>query len=128
MKIKGSRLAVAAVAVAAFGAASAASLGGLNSAQVGADNTVVASCDTNGVDLAYDTSYDATTGSYRVTQATISNINVNCNGQTVDLTLSGALGASINEGTATVVAGSAVVPVTAPAKAVVGAAIVISTT
>ena len=67
MKIKGSRLAVAAVAVAAFGAASAASLGGLSSAEVGANDTVVASCDTDGVSMTYTTAYDATASKYQVT-------------------------------------------------------------
>ena len=126
MKIKGSRLAVAAVAVAAFGAASAASLGGLSSAEIGSDNTVVASCDTDGVDLDYATTYDATSGSYQVTQATVSGIDTDCNGQNLDLTLSTVAGASIDEGSATVAAGSAVVTVVASAEAVEGAAVVIS--
>jgi hypothetical protein len=126
MKIKGSRLAVAAVAVAAFGAASAASLGGLSSAEIGSNNTVVAACDTTGVDLDYTTEYDATSGSYQVTEAVVSDIAVECDGQTLDLTLSGAAGASLVDGTVLVSGPSETIPMVASAELVTGAAVVIS--
>jgi hypothetical protein len=126
MKIKGSRLAVAAVAVAAFGAASAASLGGLSSAEIGSDNTVVAACDETGVDLDYTTAYDSVSGTYQVTEAIVSDIAVECDGQTLDLTLSADGGASIDDGTVVVTGTTETIPMVASAEAVEGAAVIIS--
>lgn len=81
--------------VAAFGAfgaltASAASLGGLTSTSLGADQTVVASCDTDGIGLAYANSYDAATNAYRTTAVTLSGVNAACASRTFRLTLSDA--------------------------------------
>jgi hypothetical protein len=122
------------IGLAAFGlvGAAAASLNGLGGQKLGADDTVVASCDTDGVNLAYTNAYDATTGIYRVTAVTISGINVACNTESMSVTLKDNTGASLGTGTAVVnVAGPgfaqtvAIAP-TASAKAVVGAAVVIS--
>jgi hypothetical protein len=126
MKIKGSRLAVAAVAVAAFGAASAASLGGLSSAEIGSNDTIVAACDIDGVDLDYTTAYDATSGSYQVTEAVVSDIAAGCVGQTLDLTLSDTTGASIGNDSVVVASTSETIPMVASAEAVEGAAVIIS--
>ncbi len=59
----------AAGGLAAFGilTASAASLGGLTSASLGADQTVIASCDTvGGVSMSFTNAYDATSNAYKV--------------------------------------------------------------
>jgi hypothetical protein len=79
-------------AVAAFGAvsASAASLGGLGTKSLGADTSVVASCDTNGVDVVYNTAYNATAKEYVVNSVALSNINASCNNQTATVTLATA--------------------------------------
>jgi len=129
MKIKGSRLAVAAVAVAAFGAASAASLGGLSSDQVGANDTVVAACDSNGVSMSYTTAYDDATASYQVTEATVSGIAAPCIGQTLDLTVSDAAGVALGDGTVVVAGASETITgLAVPAEGLRGAAVIISTT
>ena len=44
--------------------ASAASLGGLESHELGADTGIVASCDTNGMDVRYRTGYHAPSDGY----------------------------------------------------------------
>ena len=92
--------------VAAFGAfgaltASAATLGGLTSTSLGADQTVVASCDTDGIGLAYSNSYDAVTNAYRTTAVTLSGVNAACASKTFRLTLSDAA-ASLSETTGAV--------------------------
>ncbi len=84
---------LAGLAIAGAVGASAASLGGLNSDDLGADTGDVASCDTNGIDVGYDTSFDGTTGEYVVTSINLSDINAACEGQTFDLTLLGDDGA-----------------------------------
>ena len=127
MKIKGSRLAVAAVAVTAFGAASAASLGGLSSAQVGSNDTVVAACDTDGVAIAYTTAYSASASKYQVTSATVSGIAAPCIGQTLQVTVKDAGGVSLGTGSVAVTGTShSVTGLTASAEALVGASVVIS--
>ncbi|HCX85512.1 MAG TPA: hypothetical protein DHV14_10360 [Micrococcales bacterium] len=57
---------LAGVAVAAAVTASAASLGGLTTQWIGANSNVVASPVTGGVDVTWDTAYDATLGAYVV--------------------------------------------------------------
>ena len=110
---------VAAVAAFAAVSASAASLGGLTSDKLGADATVVASCDTDGVSVSYTTQYDATSKAYLVTEVKLAGINVNCAGQTASLTLSDVGGASLGGGSATVPAagGSMSFTIATPASA-----------
>jgi hypothetical protein len=76
--------------LAAFGilTASAASLGGLTSSSLGADQTVIASCDTDGVAMAYTNTYDATANAYKVSGVNISGVAAGCNGKSFRLTLS----------------------------------------
>jgi hypothetical protein len=76
--------------LAAFGilTASAASLGGLTSSSLGADQTVIASCDSDGISMAYTNAYDATTNAYKVSGVTISGVAAGCNGKAFKLTLS----------------------------------------
>ncbi|MCU1398590.1 MAG: hypothetical protein JWN62_1699 [Acidimicrobiales bacterium] len=116
--------------VGAFGVAgaSAASLGGLTAQQIGADNGAVASCDTDGVTLAYTSAYDATTGVYRITTVTVSGLNVACNAKTLNVTLTDASNASIGTGSATIASTSQAVTMspTASAKLVVGAALLVT--
>ena len=130
MDINKKRLTVGLVGLAMFGGviASAATLGGLTSNELGANDTVVAACDTDGVAIAYTNAYDATTAEYTVTTATISGIAAGCVGQTLDVTLSGAAGVSLGSGTVTVAGASEAVAITGTvsAEAVTGAAVVIS--
>lgn len=100
--------------VAAIGVlvASAATLGGVAAGSLGADVTVVASCDTDGVTVDFTNSYDAATGVYRVTSATVSGIAAPCNGLSISVTVVDAADASIAEGSGTVAGGSAVLALT----------------
>jgi hypothetical protein len=124
------RTAVLLLGLGAFGiaAASAASLGGLTSTGLGADNNSVSSCDTDGVNIAYTNTYDSTASLYKVSSVSVSGIDAACSGKSLSVTLSDNTGASIGTGTATVGGTSQVVSVspTASAKAVVGAAAVIT--
>ncbi len=128
LKFKGSRLAIAAVGIAAFGAASAASLGGLTSTSVGSNDTVVAACDTDGVSIAYTTSYSATASQYQVTAVTLSGIAATCANQTAAVTVKGAGGTALASGSLTVTGTSAAITLSAPvsAQSLVGASVIIS--
>jgi hypothetical protein len=71
---------------------SAATLGGITSDDLGADTSVVASCDSDGVTVDYTTAYDATDGVYEVTGVELGGIAADCQGQDVNVTLGGADG------------------------------------
>ena len=126
--IKGRRLAVAAIGIAAFGAASAASLGGLTSTNLGSNDTVVAACDANGVSIAYTTSYDATASKYQVTSVALSGIAAGCAGQTAAITVKGTGGTSLANSTVTVAGTSETMTLSTPvaAESILGASVVIS--
>ncbi|MFN8585076.1 MAG: hypothetical protein U0446_07120 [Dehalococcoidia bacterium] len=102
-----------AVGVAVFAAAyaSAATLNGLGSDDLGSDDSLVASCDTDGVVTSYQTSYDATQATYVVDTVTVGNINTACNTQTIKVTLTGAANVALGDGTLTVSGTSAVVTI-----------------
>jgi hypothetical protein len=67
--------------------ASAASIGGVTSNTLGSGVSVVASCDTDGVTLAYTNTYNPTNGNYEVTAVTISGIAAACNTKSLAITL-----------------------------------------
>lgn len=67
--------------------ASAATLNGLGDENLGADAADVVSCDTNGVDLSYNTSFDSTSNEYEVDSVTVSSVAPACDGQAFSLTL-----------------------------------------
>ena len=79
--------------------AAAASLGGITTDNLGADEAVVASCDTDGVTVTYTSSYDATDARYEVTAANVSGIAAACSGETMRVTLADAANASLGEAT-----------------------------
>jgi hypothetical protein len=79
--------------------AMAASLGGVTSGKVGADNTVVASCDTDGVTTSYATGWDATNKRYAVNSVTVSGVNDACDGQTLGVSLTDASSTQLGSGT-----------------------------
>jgi hypothetical protein len=76
----------------------AASLGGITSGKVGADNTTVASCDTDGVTTSYGTSWDATNKRYSVSSVTVGGVNDACDGQTLSVSLTDASGTQLGSG------------------------------
>jgi len=65
----------------------AATLGGLDSDQLGADASVVTSCDEDGVVVDYNTDYDNADDRYEVTSVDISGIDPACATQTLSVTL-----------------------------------------
>lgn len=99
-----------AVALVVFGGtfAFAASLGGVTTGTVGDSATVVASCDTDGVNTSFSApAWDSGTKHYGVSVLSVSSINAACNGDTIDVTLTDTGGASLGEATGTVAAGAA---------------------
>ena len=105
---------IAALAVFASVLGMAASLGGVSSASLGADSTVVASCDSDGVSTSYTTSYDGTAGEYVVTAVTVAGISNTCDGSSIGVTLTNGSGTSLGAGSTTIPtnAGSTSVTVT----------------
>jgi hypothetical protein len=118
MSTKRTSLAVVA-AVAAFAAvsASAAGLGGLTSRSLGAETTVVASCDSDGVTASYTTAYSVSAKEYQVTGVQLTGIAGTCTGQAVSLTLADSAGASLGGGTGTVTGTSQSFTFSTPASA-----------
>lgn len=108
--------------------ASAASLGGITAPSLGADTAVISACDTDGVTLAYTTSYDAALGRYQVTDVDVTGIDATCNGKTASITLKDAGNVSLAFGSITVASGAAAISLSgsgASANAVAGAALLI---
>lgn len=93
--------------------ASAASLGGITAESVGADDTVIASCDDDGIGAAATTVYDAVSGTYQVNNVELSGVDAACDGLDYKVTLADGSFVSLGEetGTLTVVAGDATIPV-----------------
>ena len=81
---------VLAVLVFSLIAASAATLGGITSAGVGADTTVVAACDSDGVDVDYTYSYSVALNGYEIDTVDVSDIADACydSGYQISLTIS----------------------------------------
>lgn len=79
-------LTVAALGIAGLGLASAAQLN-VSATQLGAGTSVVASCDTDGVKVAFSNGFDIAAKGYAVKQVTVSGISENCANQKLDLTL-----------------------------------------
>jgi hypothetical protein len=127
------RCATALVGAVAFGAsvaaiASASSLGGLGSTRVGAADTAISSCDTDGVVAAYTTAYDSTTGRYRISQVNLTGIATTCIGQTAAVTLNATDGSTVGQGSSAISGTSQSVTITGAAsnETVAGMAVVIS--
>ncbi len=75
------------VLAAGLAGASAATLGGLTGAGLGADDAIVASCDSDGIATAYTTSYNATAQTYQVTAVNFTGVNAACNGKAASVSL-----------------------------------------
>jgi hypothetical protein len=65
----------------------AATLGGVASDDLGADTSVVAACDTDGVGVDYTVTYDTTDDRYEVASVDVTGIDAACAGQTISVTL-----------------------------------------
>lgn len=126
---RGAFAALACIALAGAAAASAASLNGITSDKLGADATLVASCDIDGVTATtFVNAYDATLGAYKTSGVTIGGIDAACAGETMKVTLKDGTGAGLGEATATVAGASQAVTFapTIDAELVQGVAVVIT--
>jgi hypothetical protein len=93
---------LASITIAGIAGASASSLGGINTAGIGADTTVTASCDIDGVNTSYGTSYNATTGGFDVSSVTFSGVATACNGKTATVVLADATKVSLANGSSAI--------------------------
>jgi hypothetical protein len=87
--------------------ASAATIGTVTDAGVGSGNTVIASCDTDGVNTAYGYTYSASTPGYNVATVSVTNINTACNGKNISVTVAKSDGSTPASGTSAVANGAA---------------------
>jgi len=114
-------------AAAAAVVASAATLGSVNSTDLGAGTSVVASCDTDGIDVDYTTAYDSVSASYKVATVVLDGVDAACDAQAIKITFATGTGTSLAEITDTVDDTSLSFPVTGvTAQALGGIAVVIS--
>ena len=67
--------------------ASAATLGTLSGAGLGADDQVVAACDTDGITVGYTTAYSAVAQTYQVTAVNFTGVNAACNAKAASVSL-----------------------------------------
>jgi len=67
--------------------ASAATLGGLSGSGLGADDQIVAACDTDGITTAYTTAYNAVSQTYQVTAVNFTGVNAACNAKAASISL-----------------------------------------
>src|SRR4051794_11155144 len=67
--------------------ASAATLGGLTSGGLGADDQVVAACDTDGITVGYTKTHSAAAQTYQVTAVNFTGVIAACNGKAASVSL-----------------------------------------
>jgi hypothetical protein len=122
---KSAAIALAVVGVAGLSLASAATLS-INANSLGAGTDLVASCDTDGVDVGFGTAWDAVgNDGYDATAVDVTSIDAACNGQDIAVTLTAA-GVVVDEVTGTVAAGAFTSAITAyDAELIDGVSIVI---
>ena len=120
---KSAAVALAVVGVAGLALASAAQLN-VTSGALGAGTSVVASCDTDGVAVAFTPGYAA--GGYAATNVALNGIAAGCDGQNYKITLTGTAGTLGSEVTGVVSGTSLTAALTGvAAKDVTGVAVVI---
>jgi hypothetical protein len=88
MKLKSKSGAVlGALIAAALVSASAATLGAITTNSIGAQDTVIASCDTDGITSEYSYAYDEAAEYFEVDTVILGNINVACDGGDLSVAL-----------------------------------------
>ncbi|MCP5027229.1 MAG: hypothetical protein GY929_13195 [Actinomycetia bacterium] len=97
--------------------AMAASLGGITSDNLGADSSVIASCDTDGVTTTFTVAYDATDTRDEITAVTVAGVDAGCAGQAMTITLTDGSGAVLDSASAVAASGSNVVSTSTPPDA-----------
>ena len=73
--------------------ASAATLGGISSRNVQSGDVLVATCDTDGVEINYDTQYESASDVFEVATVTVSGIADTCESNNIEIALVDDLGA-----------------------------------
>lgn len=92
---------VLALGVTGIVGAAAASFNGLNASSLGSEDTVVASCDTDGIEVGFTTSYSSDDQRYEVSSVDLSEVDDACDGLDFDLTVTD--GADVLDSTSGVV-------------------------
>ncbi len=112
----------AAAGITAVGAvsASAATLGGINADSLGVDDSVIAACDTDGIDVAYTLTYSAAGLTYNVDDVILSDVAVACDGLDYSITLAGAGGTALDTATGVVALSGDVLTINVSASTVSG--------
>jgi len=107
------------VAAVAFGSfvAMAASLGGITAEDLGADDSAVASCDTDGVTTSYTIVYDAVDARDEITETIVGGVAAGCAGQTITVTLTNSADAVLDTASAVAAAGSNTITSATPPSA-----------
>lgn len=94
---KTAAIALGVVGVAGLSFASAATLGGLSVGSLGADTSIVAACDTNGIGVGFSNGYVAADKSYGVQTVNLTGVADACAAKNVKVTLADASGVSLGE-------------------------------
>jgi len=89
-------------AVAGVSVASASSLGPISGTSTGSSTAIIGSCDTDGVNVTFQSSYDDVLNGYGVTGVTVAGIAAACNGQNISVTIENSTGVSDSTVAATV--------------------------
>jgi hypothetical protein len=91
-------------------AASAASLGGITTPSLGAENSAVTACDTDGVTIAFAPAYDnaVATGYYTAGAVTVSGMNAACTGKKMEIRLKNTASGADTIAASTIAGGVAV--------------------
>lgn len=97
--------------------AMAATLGGISTDNLGADNTVIASCDIDGVTTTYTVAYDPVDARDEVTAVVVGGVAAGCAGETITVTLTNAANAVLDTASVVAVTGSNTVSTTTPPSA-----------
>jgi hypothetical protein len=94
----------AAAGITAVGAvsASAATLGGVNADSLGVDDSVIAACDTDGIDVDYTVTYSAAGLTYNVDDVVLSDVAAACDGLSYSVTIADGAGTALGTSTGTV--------------------------
>ena len=87
-------IAIASIFASSAAFAAAATIGGITTTDLGADTTVVASCDSDGINIDFNTAFDAALGIQEVVSVSVTGIDSDCENQTLDVGLTNSAGSS----------------------------------
>ena len=73
-------IAIASIFASSAAFAAAATIGGITTTDLGADTTVVASCDSDGINIDFNTAFDAALGIQEVVSVSVTGIDSDCDG------------------------------------------------